>query len=397
MPRYKVEDQVIDLCESDGGDSDICSDSAKDEMVDSTNAPKEKESAQLFFLDRDPKEDSDEKENLTRTSSITYDEMNDGGHQIGSNDGCEVIQKERKTSELEDENQSLSSSITAKVTESDDDSADKMANFSDDVKASTDWTILQNDSSSEQGDDNVEVSFVSEVSKTTLATLSDEKRHEVNLALKRVCRECYRSRPFHRVNHIRHARVPIIQSKTAFNFECDLSIGGHNGSDTSNLAKQYNLRYSYFASITVFLKVLLRQADLDKPFTGGLGSYRLYVMIASFLEEYSSQRRASINSSEVLLGFLRQYGISRKRKILVTKHVHCSLGTADLSGVYKLPLCLQLFELAYTKLFQILKENHEKYSLLVCNWISFLYVFCSLKLTSYYFVWVVTFSIGCAH
>jgi hypothetical protein len=36
-----------------------------------------------------------------------------------------------------------------------------------------------------------------------------------------------------------------------------------------------------FATVVLFLKVLLQQADLDKPFTGGLGSYKLYVLVAN--------------------------------------------------------------------------------------------------------------------
>ena len=37
---------------------------------------------------------------------------------------------------------------------------------------------------------------------------------------------------------------------------------------------------SSFAPVVLFLKVLLMQQDLDKPFTGGLGSYKLYVLVA---------------------------------------------------------------------------------------------------------------------
>jgi DNA polymerase sigma len=35
-----------------------------------------------------------------------------------------------------------------------------------------------------------------------------------------------------------------------------------------------------FAPVVLFLKVLLGQQKLDKPFTGGLGSYKLYVLVA---------------------------------------------------------------------------------------------------------------------
>ena len=52
-----------------------------------------------------------------------------------------------------------------------------------------------------------------------------------------------------------------------------------------------------FATVVLFLKVLLQQADLDKPFTGGLGSYKLYVLVANhvslFLVFTSSRYQAS--------------------------------------------------------------------------------------------------------
>lgn len=35
-----------------------------------------------------------------------------------------------------------------------------------------------------------------------------------------------------------------------------------------------------FAPIVLILKVLMVQQGLDKPFTGGLGSYKLYVLVA---------------------------------------------------------------------------------------------------------------------
>ena len=46
-----------------------------------------------------------------------------------------------------------------------------------------------------------------------------------------------------------------------------------------------------FSTLVVLLKVLLNQQGLDKPFTGGLGSYALYVMVASHvsIERFESR------------------------------------------------------------------------------------------------------------
>ena len=170
------------------------------------------------------------------------------------------------------------------VSDGGDDDADKMENF---VKTS-DEQFNRHFRGYES--DNIEVSYV-EKPALKAPTLSDETRQEVNRVLKKIHQKCRKCQQFLQVTHIRHAKVPIMQTKTAFNFEIDLSIGGevpflrfsirfdslfftitfagHNGSDTSNFAEQYVKRFRSFAPVCVFLKVLLRQADLDKPFTGG--------------------------------------------------------------------------------------------------------------------------------
>ena len=41
------------------------------------------------------------------------------------------------------------------------------------------------------------------------------------------------------------------------------------------------LSFYSFPVVVLFLKILLSQHDLDKPFSGGLGSFKLYVLVAS--------------------------------------------------------------------------------------------------------------------
>ena len=112
----------------------------------------------------------------------------------------------------------------------------------------------------------------------------------------------------------KHARVPIINMSTPFGYECDVALGGHNGTDTSHYAKTQSERFERyescdiackrlsatmqnnnasnasplilltgrqsFSKVVLVLKVLLSQQQLDKPFTGGLGSFKLYVLVA---------------------------------------------------------------------------------------------------------------------
>ena len=49
--------------------------------------------------------------------------------------------------------------------------------------------------------------------------------------------------------------------------------------DQKEMIQFLNRLSSSFATVVLFLKILLNQQGLDKPFTGGLGSYKLYVMV----------------------------------------------------------------------------------------------------------------------
>eukprot|EP00536_Pseudo-nitzschia_multiseries_P008256 jgi/Psemu1/197686/e_gw1.208.3.1 len=115
-------------------------------------------------------------------------------------------------------------------------------------------------------------------------------------------------RSFSRQIHVRSkARVPIINMITNYGFECDIALGGHNGTDTSSYASTQLSRFKSFSTLVVFLKVLLSQQGLDKPFTGGLGSYALYVMVASHIEQHL-ELGGEDTPEEVLYTFLFRYG-----------------------------------------------------------------------------------------
>ena len=43
-----------------------------------------------------------------------------------------------------------------------------------------------------------------------------------------------------------------------------------------------------FSTVVVILKILLSQHRLDKPFTGGIGSYALYVLVSSHVRLFQS-------------------------------------------------------------------------------------------------------------
>ncbi len=60
------------------------------------------------------------------------------------------------------------------------------------------------------------------------------------------------------------------------------------------VAKHSFLPFS-FAPIVLLFKILLAQQGFDKPFTGGLGSYRLYVLTAFAVSSLSADRSANFS------------------------------------------------------------------------------------------------------
>jgi len=63
-----------------------------------------------------------------------------------------------------------------------------------------------------------------------------------------------------------------------------VGIGGVAGVDTTAYAMGCVERWPAFKNVILVLKILLVQRGYDKPFTGGIGSYKLYVLLAALLE-----------------------------------------------------------------------------------------------------------------
>ncbi len=89
-------------------------------------------------------------------------------------------------------------------------------------------------------DSGMEVSFVSNASSTrTLPagpTLDDDTRGKVIRALNSLSRRLRGNSLTSNIHVRKKAKVPIINMETRFGYECDIAIGGHNGTDTSSFA-----------------------------------------------------------------------------------------------------------------------------------------------------------------
>jgi len=197
---------------------------------------------------------------------------------------------------------------------------------------------------------------------------SGESRKKVLKALALMGKRL-RKAPFSRNIHVRkHARVPIICMTTRSGFDTDIALGGHNGTDTSHYVRKLVDKYgkNSFATVVLFLKILLQQADLDKPFSGGLGSYRLYVLVANHFNMHTSLGGGD-SAAEMMVSFFFRYSTPTKsnnkaRSYLCTANPICSEGgEADLGPVDVKPIT-QLFQLCYQRIMDRLGEYKDKAS-----------------------------------
>ncbi|CAM9608112.1 unnamed protein product, partial [Phaeothamnion confervicola] len=109
----------------------------------------------------------------------------------------------------------------------------------------------------------------------------------------------------------RRAKVPVLALRHANGVEADVSWGRPAAAldaFVSSLDRKYPIA---LRPLAIVLKVLLRQRGLDKPFSGGLGSFRLYVMLASWLDRQQAAGRGSAVGRDLgaaLVNFLMHFG-----------------------------------------------------------------------------------------
>ncbi len=215
-----------------------------------------------------------------------------------------LIDSESEASESESDEDNLSQdnnlyAIRGKYLNSDEDAHSSTMEESDDGESSRDEFELN-------------ISNVSQARKnvpTPSIGPTGEVRTKVVKALSLMGKRLRKTSFAQNIEVRRKARVPIICVTTRFGFDADVALAGHNGTDTSHYVRKlvdkferyeqcvlYFLTYEFhhilprifiylslssFSTVVLFLKVLLQQADLDKPYTGGLGSYKLYVLVAN--------------------------------------------------------------------------------------------------------------------
>ena len=116
---------------------------------------------------------------------------------------------------------------------------------------------------------------------------------------------------------IENTAIPIIKlvSNDKFNFHIDISEESekHFGLKTVELVKSYLNAYSVLKPIILALKTLLNNGNLNNPYTGGLSSYGLILMVVSFIQSEIDNDKYNEKSPNILgetfLNVLGHYGI----------------------------------------------------------------------------------------
>lgn len=115
---------------------------------------------------------------------------------------------------------------------------------------------------------------------------------------------------FARRVHVIRAKVPlvkIISRKTSMN--CDISIGQGNGPKVVPLIKGYLKDYPALRPLLLVIKCFLHQRDLNAVFTGGLGSYTIFLLVVSHLQMLKHNfPDMKTNLGAVLQSFFQLYG-----------------------------------------------------------------------------------------
>uniref|UniRef100_A0A672QSW7 Terminal nucleotidyltransferase 4A n=1 Tax=Sinocyclocheilus grahami TaxID=75366 RepID=A0A672QSW7_SINGR len=107
------------------------------------------------------------------------------------------------------------------------------------------------------------------------------------------------------------ATVPIIKlTDLHTEVKVDISFNVQNGVKAANLIKDFKQQFPVLPHLVLVLKQFLLQRELNEVFTGGIGSYSLFLMVVSFLQLHYREDVCSSNPNlgVLLIEFFELYG-----------------------------------------------------------------------------------------
>ena len=114
---------------------------------------------------------------------------------------------------------------------------------------------------------------------------------------------------------IEHTRIPLVKfTHATTNISVDVSFDQPTGPPAALLMKRYLEALPPLRPLTFVLKYFLAARGLNEPYTGGVGSFLLQLMIVAFLQHrerdaVNFKRLGVYNLGALLLEFLQLYGI----------------------------------------------------------------------------------------
>ncbi|OQR95256.1 hypothetical protein ACHHYP_00161 [Achlya hypogyna] len=178
----------------------------------------------------------------------------------------------------------------------------------------------------------------------------------------------------YRVDVRGRAKVPIINLvHFVSRLEVDISMGVDKTSVSDQVIAWYAATYPVFNPVVVLLKEFLHQSGLSKPFEGGIGSYRLYVMVGhviNLVDEPSNAWRVLNLFFEHFSGPGRFQSSTVLHLQIPRTNVRCE---AEFKSIFRIRECNTLFQLAAEALRTAIRAPKRGPSILAA-------IFCSADL-----------------
>lgn len=106
------------------------------------------------------------------------------------------------------------------------------------------------------------------------------------------------------------AQVPLVKIVSKMTgISCDICIGNDNGPKVVPIIKEYLEEFPALRPLFLVIKSFLKQRDLNEVFTGGLGSYTIFLLVVSHLQMLPHNfPRSKANLGFTLQSFFQLYG-----------------------------------------------------------------------------------------
>lgn len=101
-----------------------------------------------------------------------------------------------------------------------------------------------------------------------------------------------------------HAKVPVLKMRVEPDIQIDLTIDELHGPLYVGAVRRIFENYPSILPAQLFMKLLLRKNHLDQPYTGGISSYTLQILILAYVQHKGEPE----NLTEMIEGLCNFYG-----------------------------------------------------------------------------------------